>query len=54
MPIQTKNLLLTLYTSALGYLDKSGGWEIGVGPSIVVVDAGVAKSLTTTTAKKDI
>jgi lipid-binding SYLF domain-containing protein len=40
--------------SGLDHLKKSDGWEIGVGPSIVVVDAGLAKSLTTTTAKKDI
>lgn len=40
--------------NALNYLDRSGGWEIGVGPSVVVVDAGVARSLTTTTARKDV
>jgi lipid-binding SYLF domain-containing protein len=40
--------------SALQYLNNSDGWEIGVGPSIVIVDAGMAKTLTTTTAKKDI
>ncbi len=39
---------------ALTYLEKSSGWEIGVGPSIVVVDKGTAKSLTTSTAKDDI
>ena len=39
---------------ALEYLKNSSGWEIGVGPSIVVVDKGTAKSLTTTTAKEDI
>lgn len=39
---------------ALTYLQKSSGWEIGVGPSIVVVDKGAAKSLTTSTAKDDI
>ena len=39
---------------ALSYLKKSSGWEIGVGPSVVVVDKGLAKSLTTTTAKEDI
>jgi len=39
---------------ALDYLKKSSGWEVGVGPSIVVVDAGVARSLSTTTAKEDI
>jgi len=40
--------------SALDYLDKSDGWEIGVGPSVTIVDEGVARSLTTTTAKEDI
>jgi lipid-binding SYLF domain-containing protein len=39
---------------ALSYLDKSGGFEVGVGPSIVVVDAGKAKSLTTTTSRSDV
>ena len=39
---------------ALGYLDKSDGWEIGTGPSIVVFDEGAAGSLTTTSAKDDI
>ena len=40
--------------SALKYLENSSGWEVGVGPSFVVVDEGKAKSLTTTTAKEDI
>lgn len=40
--------------SALDYLNRSEGFEVGVGPSVVVVDAGVAKSLTTTTAKDDV
>ena len=39
---------------ALEYLKKSSGWEVGVGPSIVVVDEGTARALTTTTAKEDI
>lgn len=46
--------LFFMTESALNYLFKSGGWEIGVGPSIVIVDAGVAKALTTTTARKEI
>jgi len=46
--------LFFMSDSALQYLNKSDGWEIGVGPSIVIVDAGVAKSLTTTTARKEI
>jgi lipid-binding SYLF domain-containing protein len=40
--------------SAVEYLDKSSGWEVGVGPSIVIVDEGVAGSLTTSTAKEDV
>lgn len=38
---------------AVKYLDKSKGWEIGVGPTVVVVNEGVAKNLSTTTAKDD-
>ena len=40
--------------SSLQYLEKSSGWEIGVGPSVVAVDKGRAKTLTTSTAKADI
>jgi lipid-binding SYLF domain-containing protein len=47
-------VLFFMNDSALNYLSKSEGWEIGVGPSIVIVDAGVARSLTTTTLKDDI
>jgi lipid-binding SYLF domain-containing protein len=36
------------------YLNKSDGWELGVGPSIVVVDVGAAKSLSTTTLQSDV
>jgi lipid-binding SYLF domain-containing protein len=39
---------------AADYLEKSDGWEVGVGPSVVVVDEGLAQSLTTTTAKEGI
>ena len=39
---------------AMNYLQSSSGWEIGVGPSVVVVDEGAARALTTTTAKDDI
>jgi lipid-binding SYLF domain-containing protein len=46
--------LFFMTDSSLAYLNKSGGWELGTGPSFVVVDAGMAKSLTTTTLQKDI
>ena len=40
--------------SALSQLDSSSGFEVGVGPSVVVLDAGMAKSLTTTTLRDDV
>ena len=46
--------LFFMTDSSLSYLDKSDGWEIGVGPTIVVVDMGAAGSLTSTTAQSDI
>jgi lipid-binding SYLF domain-containing protein len=46
--------LFFIDNDGLQYLNKSNGWEIGVGPSVVVVDEGVARSLTTTTAQSGI
>jgi len=46
--------LFFMTDSALKYLDKSDGWEIGTGPSVVIVDEGMARALTTTTAKDDV
>jgi lipid-binding SYLF domain-containing protein len=40
--------------NALKQLDKADGFEVGVGPSVVVVDEGMAKSATTTTMRDDI
>jgi lipid-binding SYLF domain-containing protein len=40
--------------ASLGYLNESGGWEVGSAPSLVVVDTGLAKSLSTTTLRKGI
>jgi lipid-binding SYLF domain-containing protein len=39
---------------AVAQLDKADGFEVGVGPSVVVVDEGMGKSATTTTMKDDI
>jgi lipid-binding SYLF domain-containing protein len=39
---------------AVGALSANEGFEVGVGPSVVVVDEGKAKTMTTTTAKDDI
>ena len=46
--------MFIMTAEALEYMKNSDGWEIGVGPTVVVVDEGVAKTLTTTTAKDDI
>jgi lipid-binding SYLF domain-containing protein len=40
--------------ASLNYLRKTGGWEVGTAPSLVVVDTGMARSLSTTTLKKGI
>jgi lipid-binding SYLF domain-containing protein len=46
--------LFFMNDQALAYLGKSDGFELGVGPSIVVVDEGVGKSLTSTTITHDV
>jgi len=38
---------------SMKYLKKSHGWEIGVGPTVVVVTEGVAKNLSSSTLKDD-
>jgi lipid-binding SYLF domain-containing protein len=40
--------------AALKSLDRAEGFEVGVGPSVVVLDEGMAKSATTTTMDKDV
>jgi lipid-binding SYLF domain-containing protein len=39
--------------NAVQYLSNTQGWEIGVGPTVVLVDEGVAKNLSTSTLKDD-
>ena len=46
--------LFLMNDKAVGYLDKSDGWELGVGPSVVIVDKGVGKTLTSTTLTQDV
>ncbi|QVW26711.1 lipid-binding SYLF domain-containing protein [Pseudomonas hormoni] len=38
---------------AVSYVRESKGWELGVGPTVVVVDEGVAKNLSSSTLKDD-
>jgi lipid-binding SYLF domain-containing protein len=44
--------LFMMDDEAFRNLNKSGGWEIGSSPSLVVVDKGMATSFTTTTINK--
>jgi lipid-binding SYLF domain-containing protein len=38
---------------AISYLQKSKGWEIGIGPTVTLVNEGVAKNLSSTTLQDD-
>jgi lipid-binding SYLF domain-containing protein len=38
---------------AVRYVENTKGWELGVGPTIVAVDEGVAKNLSTSSLKDD-
>jgi lipid-binding SYLF domain-containing protein len=38
---------------AINYLAESKGWEFGVGPTVVAVNEGLAKNLSTSTLKED-
>jgi lipid-binding SYLF domain-containing protein len=46
--------MIFMTDSALQYLKKSSGWEVGVGPNVTVVDEGIARNLSSTTAKDDV
>ena len=46
--------LFFMSESAMNWIDKSDGWELGTGPSIVVVDEGAAKSMSSTTLQSDV
>ena len=46
--------LFFMNEAALKYLDRSDGWSIGSGPSVVVIDKGAAASLTSTTLTQDV
>ena len=46
-------VVFLMNNKAIKYLNDSHGWEIGVGPTVVLVDEGVAKNLSTSTLKED-
>jgi lipid-binding SYLF domain-containing protein len=47
-------VLFFMDDESLRYLDNSAGFELGSGPSLVVLDAGFGKNLSTTTLQKGI
>jgi len=47
-------VLFFMDEDSLRYLDSSAGFELGTGPSLVVLDAGFGKNLSTTTLQKGI
>ena len=46
--------LFLMTDSAVRNLDAAGGFEVGVGPSFVVVDSGMAKTMSTSTLRYDV
>lgn len=47
-------VLFFMDEDSLSYLDKSAGFELGTGPSLVVLDSGFGKNFSTTTLQKGI
>lgn len=47
-------VLFFMDDASLRYLEKSEGWEIGTGPSVVVLDKGFGKNISSTTLQKGI
>jgi lipid-binding SYLF domain-containing protein len=46
-------VVFLMSNKAVKYLRETKGWEIGIGPTVVVLDEGVAKNLTSSTLKDD-
>jgi lipid-binding SYLF domain-containing protein len=47
-------VLFFMDNASLRYLEQSRGWELGTGPSLVVLDKGFGKSLSTTTMQSGV
>lgn len=46
-------VVFLMSSKAVDYIHQTAGWEIGVGPTVVIVDEGAAKNLSTSTLKDD-
>jgi lipid-binding SYLF domain-containing protein len=47
-------VLFFMDDASLQYVNNTAGWEVGTGPSLVVLDAGFGKNLSTTTLQKGV
>jgi|SRR5262245_940400 len=47
-------VLFFMDDDSLTYLDRSDGWEVGTGPTLVVLDKGFGKNFSTTTLQKGV
>jgi lipid-binding SYLF domain-containing protein len=47
-------VLFFMDEESLNYLDQSDGWELGTGPSLVMLDKGFGKNLSTTTLQNGV
>ncbi len=47
-------VLFFMDNASLRYLDKSDGWELGTGPTLVVLDKGFGRNLSTTTLQRGV
>jgi lipid-binding SYLF domain-containing protein len=47
-------VLFFMDNASLRYLNQTDGWELGTGPSLVVLDKGFGKNLSTTTLRKGV
>ena len=48
------DVLFFMDNASHAYLNKSSGWELGTGPSLVVLDKGFGKNVSTTTMQKGV
>ena len=46
--------LFFMNDGALRHLEESGGFELGSGPSVAILDAGMARTISTTTLTQDV
>jgi lipid-binding SYLF domain-containing protein len=47
-------VLFFMDDASVRYLDNTDGWEVGTGPSLVVLDTGFGKNFSTTTLQKGV